>query len=123
MVIDVLIEAESHMTVEDLHRRVQVRHPDISESSIYRTMELLGDHGIVDHVHLGHGPARFHLTGDPHAHLVCNDCGQIEELDRTVAATFAHDVSRAGGFVVNLGHFALTGRCRACAAASDKMQA
>lgn len=114
MVLAALVEAGSHATAEELHRRVRRSHPDVSASSIYRTMELLAEHGVVQHVHLGHGPAQYHLADEEHAHLVCNGCGAVVELDRTVSAPFAHRVADELGFELDLGHFALTGWCARC---------
>ena len=114
MVLAALIETGSHVTAEELHRRVRSEHPEVNVSSIYRTMDLLTDHGIVDHVHLGHGPAEYHLTEEQHAHLVCNSCAAIVELDPSISAPFAAEVSRELGFHVDLGHFALTGWCDDC---------
>lgn len=114
MVLQALVDIGSHATAEELLARVRRDHPDVSGSSVYRTMELLTDHGIVDHVHLGHGPAQFHLTVEQHAHLVCDGCGAIVELEPAVSAPFALRVENELGFRLDLGHFALTGWCRGC---------
>ncbi len=113
-VLEALVATGSHVTAEALHVRVRAHHPDISPSSIYRTMDLLADLGIVNHVHLGHGPAEYHLTHEEHAHLVCNGCGAVVELDPAVSGPFASAVDDRLGFVVDLRHFALTGWCRDC---------
>lgn len=118
MVIDALVESGSHVTADDLLRRVRRSHPEVSTSSIYRTMELLTDHGVVQHVHLGHGPAQYHLADEHHAHLVCNRCGAVTELDPDVSAPFAERVAQELGFELDLGHFALTGWCARCRPAS-----
>lgn len=120
MVLQALLDAGSHATADELLRRVRREQPDVSASSVYRTMELLTDHGIVDHVHLGHGPAQFHLTDDEHAHLVCDGCGHIVELEPELSAPFAREVEDRLGFRLDLGHFALTGWCRACAPPADR---
>ncbi|MGK2929174.1 MAG: Fur family transcriptional regulator [Acidimicrobiales bacterium] len=114
MVLVALLSSGSHVTAEELHRRVCSEHPEVSVSSIYRTMDLLADHGVVEHVHLGHGPAQYHLADEHHAHLVCNRCSAIIELDESVSTTFADAVARELGFDVDLGHFALTGWCTGC---------
>ncbi len=118
MVLAALVETGSHVTAEELHRRVREEHPEVSVSSIYRTMDLLAHHGLVEHVHLGHGPAQYHLSDEQHAHLVCNGCQTIVELDATISAPFADEVIRQLGFHVDLGHFALTGWCDDCASGS-----
>lgn len=113
-VLDVLVAMGSHVTAEDLHARVRDRHPDVSHSSIYRTMDLLAELGIVVHVHLGHGPAEYHLADDVHAHLVCSGCGAVAEIEPALSDSFADVVADRFGFALDLRHFALTGRCRDC---------
>lgn len=113
-VLDALVAAGSHVTAEALHVRVQALHPDISTSSIYRTMDLLTELGIATHVHVGHGPAQFHLAKDEHAHLACNGCGAVVQVDDALTQPFARTIEQRFGFALDLGHFALTGWCRDC---------
>ena len=113
-VVETLVEVGSHVTAEDLHARVRHRHPDVSHSSIYRTMDLLTELGIVVHVHLGHGPAEYHLADDVHAHVVCSGCGSVAEVGPTLTDPFAAHVAEHLGFALDLRHFALTGRCSGC---------
>lgn len=120
VVLDVLLEMGSHVTADDLHARVRDRHPDVSHSSIYRTMDLLSELGIVVHVHLGHGPAEYHLADDVHAHLVCSGCGVIAQIEPSMSDPFAAAVAERFGFALDLRHFALTGRCRDCQSGSSQ---
>jgi Fur family transcriptional regulator, ferric uptake regulator len=115
-VLESLAALGSHVTAEALHEDARGRHPALSASSVYRTMDLLHELGIVSHVHLGHGPAEYHLVVDDHAHAVCDACGAVAEVPATVTDAFADEVSARLGFELDLGHFALTGRCRRCAA-------
>ena len=116
-VLESLVALGSHVTAEALHEDARRRHPALSASSVYRTMELLHDVGIVTHVHLGHGPAEYHLADEHHVHAVCEACGAVAEVPDGVAAGFAERVAAELGFDLDLGHFALTGRCRRCATA------
>ena len=70
-----MVAADGHMTAEDLAVSVQAAHPDVHRSTIYRTLDALERLGVVDHVHLGHGRAVYHLADEPHHHLVCEECG------------------------------------------------
>lgn len=114
-VVQALLEAGSHVTAERLLARVHAGHPEVSASSVYRTMDLLSEVGVVRHVHLGHGPAEYHLTEEEHAHLVCDGCGQVAELAPELSRSFVRRVRDRLGFQLELGHFALTGRCDRCA--------
>src|SRR5947199_131435 len=66
VVIGALLDSPRHTTAEELAAIVQARHPDIATSTIYRTLESLERQGIVQHAHLGHGPAVYHVMDNGH---------------------------------------------------------
>ena len=106
---------DHHLTAADLTTTVQRAHPEVHLSTIYRSLDSLEELGIVDHVHLGHGRAVYHLADEPHQHLVCEVCGAVIEVPRDTFAQLADSVRRAYGFSVR-SHFAVVGRCAACVA-------
>ena len=54
--------------------KIQQQHPEVHLSTVYRTLDSLEKLGIVEHTHVGHGPAVYHV-GVTHQHLVCEECG------------------------------------------------
>lgn len=111
-----LVATEDHVTADDLMARVQAKHPDIHRSTIYRSLSDLEDLGIVDHVHLGHGSAVYHLADSLHHHVVCEICGQVLEVPHEVFEPLAGSLRQRYGFELEPGHFAVIGRCATCAA-------
>ncbi|MGI8792774.1 MAG: Fur family transcriptional regulator [Acidimicrobiales bacterium] len=109
-----LVAADHHVTADDLASLVQAEVPEVHRSTIYRSLEALEAAAIVDHVHLGHGRAIFHLADDRHQHIVCERCEGVREIDPSLLATFAADVAREIGFSLDGHHFALVGLCRGC---------
>ena len=75
-VVEALDRSGDHLTAEQLADAVWVHYPDINLATIYRTLELLERLEIAFHVHLGHGPSRWHLADDVHHHLVCEICNR-----------------------------------------------
>lgn len=110
-----LLRAEGHVTADELALRVRARYPDVSESTIYRTLNVLSEFGVVRHVHLGHGPAVYHLADEAHHHLVCESCGLVIEVPAAVLGGLRRRLVREYGFHLDAAHFALAGRCPACA--------
>ena len=89
----------------------------VNISTVYRTLELLGELGLVQHTHLGHGASTYSVTSDDdHVHLVCRDCGGIEEAPPSVVGPVVAELAATRGFTVDVGHFAVFGRCRDCSA-------
>ena len=106
-----------HATPEEIVTAVRETASGINISTVYRTLELLEELGLVRHTHLGHGsPAWSVAAEDDHVHLVCRGCGEVEEVERAAVAGVARELQERRGFVVDLGHLTVFGLCRACAA-------
>src|ERR1700734_3751587 len=70
-----------HATPEDVGARVNQAARGVNTSTIYRTLELLEQLGMVTHTHLGHGAPRYHLAAEAeHVHLVCSECGRVTQV-------------------------------------------
>ena len=117
--VTALLDADDHVTADDLAATVQAAHPDVHRSTIYRTLDALERLGVVDHVHLGHGRAVYHLADEAHHHLVCEACGYVVEVPERLFDDLAAELQAQYGFTIHPRHFAVIGRCDACADAVD----
>ena len=115
-IVEAVLQAGTHVTADEVARRVQRRLPSVSISTVYRTLEALERLGVIDHVHLGHGRAIYHLADDVHQHLVCERCESVEELPAAKLRAFIAMLDRDFGFEADQGHFAILGLCRSCRA-------
>ncbi len=110
-----------HATVDELAAEVQRTMPDVSLSTIYRTLEVLDEAGLVTHAHLHHGSPTYHsVDEEPHVHLVCTGCGAIGQQPIAVAESLAARLQESVGFVVDVSHLAVHGRCAGCSQAGDQ---
>ena len=108
-----------HATPDEVHAEVQRTASGVNLSTVYRTLELLEELGLVSHTHLGHGSPTYHPAHEAdHLHLVSRDCGSVSEADGSVADDLVAKVSSASGFQTDVRHFAIYGRCASCAAAA-----
>lgn len=110
--------AHEHLTADEIGRRIQADHPEIALSTVYRSLEALTGLGVLEHVHMGHGPSVYHLVEDAHVHLLCIRCGAVGEIDPTALDPLAAEVERRTGFVMEPLHSAITGTCAQCATSS-----
>lgn len=88
--------------------------PSIHEATVYRTISVLSEQGIVTHVHAGHGPSLVRLGGDHGLIAVCRDCGGITKVPVEAVQAFVTQAHAAIGFTLEPGHFALEGVCAEC---------
>ncbi|HYN34527.1 MAG TPA: transcriptional repressor, partial [Ilumatobacteraceae bacterium] len=111
VLLEDLCDAGGRITAEELAER----HDDIDLATVYRSLAHFEDVGVVEHVHLGHGPASYRWAGSRTIAAVCEGCGAVtdipaEELDTLAARLHEHYDLR-----LSLGHFALSVRCPHCA--------
>jgi Fe2+ or Zn2+ uptake regulation protein len=113
--IGVLLNSgQAHLSAEDIVSQVKLQHPDVAESTIYRNLATLEELGVVEHVHLGHGPSTYHLAEDGHEHLLCERCGKVIEVPEETFAPLADQLATTYGFRIHPRHFAIMGLCRRC---------
>lgn len=93
------------------------RHPDIDAATVYRALGQFEEAGVVEHVHLGHGPAAYRWVRAATFPAVCETCGSVTDLPRAEVDELARRLHEAYGLELLLGHFALTVRCARCASA------
>jgi Fur family transcriptional regulator, ferric uptake regulator len=117
LILEAVQGMEGHISVEAVHARVAARFPQVNISTVYRTLELLQDLGLVTHTHFDDGVAQYHRADEGlHQHLVCRGCGFEQELDLKMLQPLGSELRRRYGFEADLAHFALVGLCRRCAA-------
>ena len=104
-----------HATPEQIHGEVRQTAAGVNVTTVYRTLELLEELGMVTHTHLSHGPPTYHAAEDQHVHLVCRSCGRVQEAGTELLAPMAAYLHDDRGFRVDIGHVALFGVCAECA--------
>lgn len=110
------VGALGHATPEEIVTSVRQTASGVNISTVYRTLELLEELGLVQHTHLGHGAPTYSVaTDDDHVHLVCRDCGAVDEAPPQLLSDVVSRLAAERGFTVDVGHFAVFGRCRSCA--------
>ena len=115
-VIEVLAESDGHITAAELVDRCRLRDSSTIPSTVYRTLDVLEELGLVRHGHDANGREEFHvLPASEHGHLHCAECGATWEIGPDQAAGVATALRAADGFEIDIGHVTLVGRCRDCA--------
>jgi len=119
LLLHALFDMPGHRSAEELTELVQAQAPDIHLSTVYRNLEELERLGVVEHAHLGHGPATYHLSVGAHGHFVCEECGAMLAAADELFAGLSATARDRFGFEINPHHFAVLGRCRECQEAAQ----
>ncbi len=113
---EVLGRATDHLTVEEIVAEVHKADPAINTSSVYRTLGLFADLGLVRESQLGPDEgARWELAhSDDHFHLVCRSCGEVDHHEGDLVDQIRLHLQGGHGFVVEEIDLVVTGLCSKC---------
>jgi Fur family ferric uptake transcriptional regulator len=98
--------------------QIAAASPDVDLTTVYRTLELLEELGLVAHTHLGHGAPSYRPADDTHIHVVCHTCGSVIEPPEDLVADLVARLAAERGFSVDLAHFAVFGECSNCSSST-----
>jgi Fur family ferric uptake transcriptional regulator len=119
IVVEVM-RTQGHISPTTIARRVQGGMPGVNASTVYRTLSLLEEIGVLSHAHLESG-AEYHRAEDAgHVHLACSRCGAEDDLSIDEAQALERLIRRHHGFAPDLTHFAISGLCAACQRGGDR---
>ena len=109
------VEKLGHATPDEILVEVQQHASAVNVSTIYRTLEVLEELGLVRHAHLSDRAPTYHSVSDhEHFHLVCRNCHRVVSVDPEVVAPLADRLREEQGFVIDVGHLAIFGECEEC---------
>lgn len=115
-VISAIFDIHEHLTPAAIHERVCREHPGIGLVTIYRTLEVLAELGLICEVHAG-GSCRSYLVRRPaehHHHLICEDCGKVVDFTDCRLEEIERKLSKETDFKINGHLLEFLGQCREC---------
>jgi Fur family ferric uptake transcriptional regulator len=109
------VEKLGHATPDEVLAAVRQESQAVNISTVYRTLELLEQLGLVRHAHITDRAPTYHSTATPdHVHLVCRNCGSITEVEPEVIKPLTDVLEERYGFTTDVGHLTVFGTCRNC---------
>ena len=116
VLIDVLARTSGHVTGAELVERCREVDPTTIPSTVYRTLDVLEELGVVRHAHGVDGREEFHvMPAADHGHLYCTGCRGTWEIGADEAAGLVAALDASRGFRVELSHLSIAGLCPGCA--------
>jgi Fur family ferric uptake transcriptional regulator len=115
MVLEVLHEADEHITAPEIYNRVRVKYPWINKSTVYRALELLKKLDLVTETELGGDRLYYHhIEKGHHHHLICQKCQRVIDIDESIFSPLEDTLRRKYKFQADLRHLAIQGHCLRC---------
>lgn len=113
LIIDIVFDAPSHLSVEELLEQVRRVDPKVGYATVYRTMKMLASGGIVEESKFGGGFTRYELADQSshHDHIICLDCGAIQEFEEPLIEDLQDRVASRFGFAIESHKYELYCHC------------
>jgi Fur family ferric uptake transcriptional regulator len=110
LVLEALFAADGPVSAERISQRLGA---DLT--SVYRNLDTLERHGLVRHVHLGHGPGLYALLGTgEREYLYCERCGAVRTVSPSELEPVRAGIRKRFGYAARFTHFPIVGTCAAC---------
>lgn len=106
---------DRHVTAEQLYAELAEQVPSLSAATVYDTLDLLDELGLIRRVSTPRGATTYDSRTDDHHHMICRACGRVEDVDAVVDADAAARSAAAAGFAVTYAQLTLSGLCADCA--------
>ena len=115
LLLELIRQGEGHLDADELYRRAREKQPRLSLSTVYRTLQLLKQLGLVEELHFDED--HHHYEAKPsaeHHHLVCLGCGKVVEFQCPLTLKMKRDIAMEKDFEVTGVEVQMTGYCPKC---------
>ena len=117
MILETVQEADGHLTAGEIFERVRRRDPRIGYGTVYRSLHLLAEHGLIQELTFADQASRYDSRCERHDHVHCSSCGVLLDVDVPEALMARHVAEERSGFSITHHHTVFVGLCPACRAA------
>lgn len=118
-VLDVFLEhSNDHLSTEEIYDIVKVKFPEIGLATVYRTVQLFEEMGIVDRLNFDDGCSRFELASEDtvhhHHHLICEECNKVFEVENDLLDDIEKEIENKYNFKIHDHNVMFYGICKEC---------
>jgi Fur family ferric uptake transcriptional regulator len=115
LLLELLHNAKGHLDAKELYRRASARNKSIGPATVYRSLNLFKQLGLVDEMKLGKVCCCYEIKkSSEHQHLVCKGCGKVMEFQTPYFQKLIDEVRREHGFKITKAELCLEGYCENC---------
>jgi Fur family peroxide stress response transcriptional regulator len=110
----IALSSRDHPSAQQVYAEVKEIHPTVSLATVYKTLQILRDLGLVQELNFPKGQARFDSYMKPHVNLICIKCGDISDLDNLITEEIIKKVASAARFKPCGQRVDVYGICQKC---------
>ena len=122
-ILEVLRATDQHPTADWIYEQLKPEFPKLSLGTVYRNLAILQDQGLIHKLHCGSAHDRFEAHIDPHYHLICQDCGRLEDFEMPGYNELNGKANKLTDFTIQTHRIEFFGLCSECAQRGESQEA
>jgi Fur family peroxide stress response transcriptional regulator len=113
-IINVLQNTKEHPSAETIYKKLSADFPAMSLATVYKTLEMLKNIGLVQELNVGEGSFRYDANVKSHPHLICVSCNRVDDLDEDVLKDLLKEVNKHTDYLLTGQKLYFYGYCPEC---------
>ncbi len=113
-IYNVLSQTTAHPSAEMIYNELQTYYPTMSLATVYKTIDILREIGLVQILNVGEDSFRYDATIDPHPHVRCTVCNSVEDIFGVDASAYIKKVEAGTDYELTGQQFYFYGVCPKC---------
>jgi len=113
-ILHVLHHSGGHLSPTQVYEQALEQLPNLTETTVYRTLEFLAEHGLARSAHMGNGHLVYEIAQHEHHHLICRNCGNTVEVNHSLLKTMYQKLESSSGYKLTDSHLTFFGLCPNC---------
>ena len=111
-----ILDKHTHPTIDELYEEICIENPSVSLATVYKNLNMLKDEGLVVEVNTPNQKAKYDIFSHPHIHIVCENCGFVEDYEICEALSGYKDdlEKRLGNFIEKMNVLVTVKKCKNC---------
>ncbi len=113
-VVMVLSNTNEPLDVSGIKSELEKLDIKVDQATVYRILNTFYEKGIIKRIEIGEGKYRYEIEKDHHHHLICTNCGRIEDIEIDLSSDFDKEIEKKNGFLVKSHSLEFFGICKNC---------
>ena len=113
-ICEFVLSSKKHPTVEQVYKVVQKEHPTISLATVYQTLHLLAEIGMLQELGFSNGCSRYDPNNSPHINIICKNCGKIQDYESESVRKFLSQITEELKRTLIVQHLEIYTYCDQC---------
>lgn len=114
LILEAMREVGGHLDADEIYRLARQKAPRLSLSTVYRTLTVLKEAGVIEELHLVEGHHHYEIKGEGHHHLICRGCGRVVEFESPFSERLIRGLGEEHDFEITRIRLDMMGYCAEC---------